>query len=156
MKIIHIDLDGVLADFDGHYKALFGAVTTDEKMWQNINSNPTYFLDMPPMEDSFQLLKYVYQIKGVEYIRILTATGWRHEHVSKQKVAWCAKHWGYDPNYITTVRKSEHKAWFASPNAILIDDSERSINPWVKAGGIGILHVNTKHTIRDLNELYGL
>ncbi len=153
MKIIHLDLDGVLADFDGHYSKLYGAKLGDRELWNNINSNPTYFLDLPPMKDAYELLKYVHARKDFEYVRILTATGWRYEHVSKQKVAWCMKQWGIDPNFVTTVRKSEHKALYANPSAILVDDTDRSINAWVAAGGIGILHTSTEQTIKELKEI---
>jgi hypothetical protein len=38
-------------------------------------------------------------------------------------------------------------------NSILVDDTKKKINGWRAAGGIGILHKNTKDTIKQLNEI---
>ena len=54
---------------------------------------------------------------------------------------------------VNLVRKSNDKAAYAAPNHILIDDRSKSIQPWVAAGGIGILHTNAANTIRQLKEV---
>ena len=38
-------------------------------------------------------------------------------------------------------------------NSILIDDREKNIREWEKAGGIGILHTSTKDTLRKLKRI---
>jgi hypothetical protein len=45
------------------------------------------------------------------------------------------------------------KAAYAKPNHILIDDREKSIQPWREAGGIGILHTSAADTISQLQKL---
>ena len=48
---------------------------------------------------------------------------------------------------------AKDKAQYASPNAILIDDRSKAIDPWVDMGGIGILHTNTNNTIEQLKQI---
>ena len=54
---------------------------------------------------------------------------------------------------VITVQNSAHKAIYANPNAILIDDRTHSIDPWRKAGGIGILFKDNSKTIKELNKI---
>jgi hypothetical protein len=37
--------------------------------------------------------------------------------------------------------------------SILVDDRNKSIDPWVEAGGIGVLHKSVPDTIGQLREL---
>ena len=60
---------------------------------------------------------------------------------------------GYDKILTTVSGADKHK--YAAPNHILIDDRMKAIGPWRKAGGIGILHKDTKDTIAKL-KLLGL
>ena len=46
-----------------------------------------------------------------------------------------------------------NKETLANPKSILIDDRLDNIQGWRDAGGIGIHHVNTKHTIDQLKVL---
>jgi hypothetical protein len=43
-------------------------------------------------------------------------------------------------------------AW-ADENSILIDDSQKGIDMWIKAGGIGIIHKDYETTITCINEI---
>jgi hypothetical protein len=51
------------------------------------------------------------------------------------------------------LRSAKHKKDFAGPKNILIDDRLDNIQGWRDAGGIGIHHVNAKHTIDQLKVL---
>jgi len=39
------------------------------------------------------------------------------------------------------------------PNSILIDDTPKKINDWIKSGGIGILHKDAHSTIKELEAI---
>ena len=50
------------------------------------------------------------------------------------------------------------KKLYANKQSILIDDQPENINPWIKAGGIGILHNsnNVQATINQLKKYFDL
>jgi len=71
--------------------------------------------------------------------------------VTEQKKIWLKKQGlAYKPN-IVPGRK--HKAEYATPETILIDDTEDVISSFNKAGGIGILHTDVNITIERLETL---
>lgn len=130
------------------------AVEHDKKaksrFWQTVGAmakrGEPFWGTMDPTADAFQLWNYVKKY-GPE---ILSATG----HVGNavdEKNAWVRHHLGNVPTHL--VRKSEDKAKFAAPNHILIDDRSKSIEPFVKAGGVGILHTSAADTIAQLKEM---
>ncbi|MDX1700382.1 MAG: hypothetical protein R3250_07175, partial [Melioribacteraceae bacterium] len=45
------------------------------------------------------------------------------------------------------------KTKYAKPNAILIDDYDTNVDPFIEAGGQGIVHKNADDTIRQLKKL---
>jgi hypothetical protein len=45
------------------------------------------------------------------------------------------------------------KSKFANENRILIDDTPKKIDGWVKNGGIGILHTSANNTINTLKKM---
>ena len=50
---------------------------------------------------------------------------------------------------------AEDKQNYSSPNSILIDDRPSNIEQWRNKGGIGILHINTNDTLKQLKK-YGI
>ncbi|WP_251275596.1 hypothetical protein, partial [Enterobacter hormaechei] len=45
-RTIYVDLDGVMADFDAAFPALFGLdhrLLADDEMWGHINNHPSFF-----------------------------------------------------------------------------------------------------------------
>jgi 5'(3')-deoxyribonucleotidase len=154
-KKIYLDVDGVFANFEemvsDHFGTPFKQVDVD-KMWDFIhdrlkNKQPV-FSELNKMPDADALMKYV---KGYD-IEFLTSAGDRHTpEAVRQKKAWLKKN--YPGIKVNTVPTSKEKARWAEPAAVLIDDRTKSINPWVAAGGIGILHKDTRNTIKKLKEL---
>lgn len=50
-------------------------------------------------------------------------------------------------------KNKDEKQFYARYNTILIDNREETIDNWVEAGGVGIVHHNTKQTIDQLKQL---
>lgn len=152
---IYVDLDGVLADFDGFYFQKFGyyprnADVLEAEMWKNINEFDRFFFHLPLMKDAKKLWNYVNSIEGVK-AKILTATGWRFEDVSGQKISWCEKNLSIPKEDIITVKRGPVKAEYADSKSILIDDTfTKCIEPWVNAGGLGIHHKDVDSTIEQI------
>jgi hypothetical protein len=100
------------------------------------------------MKDAKQLGGYVEKYNP----EILTAAGNPAYGAEEQKRRWVPWVIGSDIK-VNVTRKSADKAQYATPNSILIDDQEKSIKPWIAAGGIGILHKSAASTIEELKKL---
>lgn len=154
---IACDLDGVLANFDKKISELNGGMACSAvprgKLWASVahyNDNvQPFFLSLEKMPDADHLWDFVRS--NFINVFILSAAGYTPRNGAEQKKEWVAKHFGRDV-VTKVVNGSGDKAAFATPNTILIDDREKSIIPWVNAGGIGILHRNAAETIRMLKD----
>ena len=73
------------------------------------------------------------------------------EIAKKGKTHWIKKQLGNNIPYV--YESGEHKYKLSSPGTILIDDRSVNIAPWIKAGGIGIIHTSAKDTIAKLRRL---
>lgn len=155
---VFIDLDGVISDFSGKVLEISkGRNGTPEytkgMMWKDIyryNANvEPFFESLPKMPGADQLVGFIKN--NFENYTFLTATGSTPKDAPQQKRNWVNKM--YPGVRVITVGTSAQKAVYANPQAILIDDREASISPWRRAGGFGILHVNIKQTINELNKV---
>ena len=150
---IFLDLDGVLADFDTHFQTISGGIPPTEyestygksKFWDLIGEHGSeWWVNIPWMKDGDELYNYVKKYKP----QILTTPS-RSQDSRLGKEQWAKNHTsGVRVNF------SFDKGEFAMPgNSILIDDKEKNIKSFENAGGIGILHKNTKNTINQLQIL---
>ena len=67
------------------------------------------------------------------------------------KIEWVHRELGSNVKLLLTPAKDKHH--YASKYAILIDDMPNNCRDWEIAGGIAILHKNTKTTIKKLKEI---
>ena len=151
---VAIDMDGVLADFDAGSRTALGkdkdSIPTRD-FWKGITRYDKdvqpFFENLPVMQDAFELMHFI--TSNFENYFVLTASGFTPKNVEEQKRNWAKK--VFSPHLrVVTVRKSSDKAQYADPNTILVDDRRKSIDPWIAAGGIGILHVTADNTIAQL------
>jgi len=148
---IYCDMDGVLVDFDRGYKKLTGRdisgqFFSDTNFWDPINeAGYDFWINLEWMNDGKRLWKYI-----EKYSPELLSAPSRQNDSRVAKHDWVNKEL---PNTHLILRSAKHKKDFAGPNCILIDDRIDNIQGWRDAGGIGIHHVNTKHTIDQLKVL---
>lgn len=150
---IEIDLDGVLLDWAGHYKTLFGhdiSSVSKKVLWDNVHNCIGFYSNIPLTHDGLELFNFCINT-GIP-TEILTATGNFYERVTSEKTI-CVRNSISASVIVKTVPQSADKAKYATPTSILIDDQLKSINPWKEAGGIGILHTSTKTTIDILKQI---
>lgn len=126
---------------------------TKKQFWKvlgdHMRKGNKFFEDLELLPDALELWDYVQKHDHF----ICTATG-HMMNAGFEKRAAVRRHFGIEAsNAAILVKHSELKALHASPTTILIDDRTKSINPWIEAGGIGILHKSTSDTIRQLKEL---
>lgn len=152
-RTLNIDLDGVMADFDAAFPAIFGLdhrSLADDDMWARINGHPSFFRDLPLMPGSLAFFREVEHLDPV----ILTACPKsNYVHVAGQKRAWVRQHLS-DTCVVLPVMGGRHKALFLQqPGDILIDDMAKNCDAWAAAGGTPILHAGDwEETRRALDD----
>lgn len=157
---IYIDSDGVLADFSAYCLKHYGSLPeglvekgAKAKFWAWVNHHNStvapFFRSLPKMKDADELVEFCQS--NFHSVKVLTARGNTPSDGEAQKVGWYEEH--YPGLECIVVRKSPDKANYAHARSILIDDRSKSIDPWVEAGGIGILHTSAEDTIRQLQEI---
>ena len=147
---IFCDMDGVLTDFDKKFYELTGIPPLQYKEYYSeqqfiniINSDIFFWKNLEPMPDAMELWEYIKVCKPT----ILTKPSGNIELCKKQKIDWVLERLGSDIKVVF----SHNKYKYATPESILIDNSENNINDWKNAGGIGILHKNAKGSIKKLD-----
>jgi hypothetical protein len=154
VSMIYVDMDGVIANFEKRYVDKFG-VTPESTRKNNDFANrfDTFindgeFATLELMPDAHVLFAYLNSLSIPKEILSSTATPNWHSLVAPQKIVWLNKHnINYAPNLVPG---KQHKAKYATPDSVLIDDTPVVIDAWNKAGGIGILHTDAESTIAML------
>lgn len=146
---IFVDMDGVLADFDSHYEAVFGAKPdkdADNVDWQRVCGRRGFYCELEPMPDMRNLWSYIYYYRPVILSGIPASVpeaaynkqAWVDWHLTGTKVIFC---------------RSRDKANYCRPGDVLIDDWEKYKDRWLAAGGRWITHTNALTTIQRLQEI---
>jgi hypothetical protein len=151
MKKLFVDMDGVLADFEKRYRALFGA-EPGENRDVKFSERWRYFVDDDNFETldlfpgSTDLLIYLESLKNVQ-IAILGSTGGFADHnvIVQQKMKWLRYHDISFPAIFVPGKR--YKRNYAEASSILIDDTPDIIDNFKKYGGAAILHKDVKVTI---------
>lgn len=159
---IYLDMDGVLTDFEKRYVEKFDMFPKDaDKRRQHFWDNWKQFVDDGDFETLdkhegcnalLDAMKF-FEAQGIP-IEILSSSGggYSHDTVVEQKKKWLAKHnITYKPNIVPG---GGHKARYAAPWNILVDDTEHVIERYKAAGGTAIHHKNARDTITQLHLLH--
>lgn len=138
---LFLDLDGVMADFDGGFPAKFGfdhRDVPDDVMWDAIHKDGKFFRELPPCADALDFFARIEHLRPV----ILTAcpSGDRFADVAEQKRAWVRIHLGARVPLVFTPGGKTKSLYMHRYGDILVDDFESNVRRWKKAGGIGIWH----------------
>lgn len=136
---LFIDMDGVLADFEGHYRTHFG-VTLDRHapdpgdLWANLKTRPTWFEDLPVLPGALDFFRALAPYRPT----LLSGLSRSLPDAHAQKRRWADKYLGPDVPLITCPahRKRDH----GRPGDILVDDWSRYRDKWEKMGGTFVLH----------------
>ena len=160
MKVtkLYLDMDGVLCDFEKRFTSLYDKDALGARDRKNFTTNwPNFIMDgnfesLEWFPGGKELLDFIQNETDWE-VEILSSSGGEkfHSEVAAQKVMWlCDKGIPYKAN-IVPGRK--HKTAYATPETILIDDTEDIIVNFNAAGGLGILHKDINDTLAKLRTL---
>lgn len=141
---LYCDMDGVAADFDLHYRNLFGRTRERHTNWDDVRSVDHFFLGIPVMKDWPLLWDFIRPYSPI----FLTGTPSSISPAGNDKMYWLAAEVGPDVPVICC--KARRKALFCRPGDVLIDDSEEYRGLWEAAGGIWVTHKSAADTIEML------
>ena len=157
ISCIYLDMDGVIADFAKRYKELYNMEPREAEKHKQFDKLFTEFIAtgqfatldlMPGAMDGLIFLRKHLTIPT--QILSSTANEARYDAISKQKMIWLQTHGiTFTPNFVPGKR---HKYKFATPDSIIIDDTESVIDDWRKAGGIAIWHKDWMTTLAILRQ----
>lgn len=153
MRTIYLDLDGVMADFDTHFRNEFGWLPNDDltdEHWTALHAKGDFFLSMPLKADAERLFKGLPRLPV-----ILTACPkTKYQEVARQKRQWCRKHIG-DNVIVLPILGGHNKPMFMHQMGdILIDDFGKNCRAWDAEGGVSIKHISTTDTLEKLNAIW--
>jgi hypothetical protein len=153
---IYVDLDGVIADFHKRYREKYHITPESADKKGEFGKFFVKFIadrefeTLELMKDATELLNFLNDMKAPKEILSSTARVENHSSISSQKNKWLKYH---KINYVQNFVPGKHlKYSFATPNSIIIDDTQSVIDDWNKAGGIGIHHTDAKSTIAMLKK----
>lgn len=147
---LFVDLDGVLADFDSHFKNHHGKLFSefeDGEAWDLLKQIPDFWLNLNPMPEADAFLK---SLQNYAPVILLSSPGSHDEKRARyQKRLWANKHLGAHIPLLMCPAKDKCK--FAGRGRVLIDDMVLNTAQWREAGGISILHISAEYTLQQLN-----
>ena len=152
-----VDLDGVMADYEGQYRKLGG--DPEEKGGRKAQrfKRPefqNFYLHLPLLPDALTLWNFCKKLclenKDLDGPNILSAKSNFQRTSYEDKVIWVERHLHTAGPHVVIVNMPNQKWKHCTPGDILIDDNTKNISEWVNAGGVGIIHKNAKKTIEQL------
>ena len=157
ISCIYLDMDGVIADFTKRYKELYNMEPREAEKHKQFDKLFTEFIatgqfaTLDLMDGAMDGVEFLRKAPVPTQILSSTANEARYDTISKQKMIWLQTHGiTFTPNFVPGKR---HKYKFATPDSIIIDDTESVINDWREAGGLAIFHRNVPDTLAQLKFL---
>ena len=144
---IHLDVDGVLADFD---KAINDALPDHvcfhdchehekrahiHNVLEDLILQEDFFAQLKPMPHCHMMKDLMYDLLPWVDVTIMSSAGKYHRPlVREQKTRWLNYH-GFNGFPYILVDDSKYKSNYAQADTLLIDDSDVSVQPYSKVGG---------------------
>ena len=166
--ICHLDMDGVLSDFDAQFKSISGGQSAEDYRSVHgrkgeselfLSKGVPFWHTMPILSGGKEVFETA--VSHFQVVRILSSAGTgkdaeRYKMVREGKILWLREHFpSIQPKNIIIVPFHTLKARHAGPDRILVDDHSDNILQWEKKDGIGILH-DSRMFARTVGELINI
>lgn len=159
-RFILLDLDGVLADCVGAMAVVHdkdpSLVTkwgieecwniSSEELWSPLDYN--FWSNLPLTREAHQVVGYCSRAVGAENICILTSPS-RNDGCMDGKRDWVKNNFPY---FSKRLLIGSCKYFCASPQSLLIDDSEKNVDLFIEHGGQAFLFPRPWNKSRDEKE----
>lgn len=171
---VYLDMDGVLADFDGgladrgffierEHNRLFKQ-NVDKSLWTETELKNDLIVQGYMEETGF--FRNLRMLSGADKLWVaagspvvLTARPKKEDkgqRVEKEKREWVEEYFGQisENRFICCLRseKKQYATYLGKFPNILVDDLEWNCSEWKKAGGYAVLYKNAEQAVKDLNE----
>jgi hypothetical protein len=150
---LHLDMDGLLADFDKGFMDMCGSTIPmreyedEDYAWELIKKAKDFWLNLLPMPGAIAFWEKLWS-QDLSLCILTSPSTHDTDRAILQKRQWVDKWLGkHVPIFY---RRAKYKAQLASPDAILIDDWLPNIQGWEMAGGVAIHHLNFSATEKYL------
>jgi hypothetical protein len=166
MPHIFLDMDGVQADFETPWANLLGVPSIDHiknrdegiKILSHSSADEVYefFKNLDPLPGGKELVNWL-KFSRLPYTILSAPLRGPYSAASvKGKKEWLRR---YNPGTAETAMFTDDKYKHAMDGGranVLIDDYDKQIDAWTKAGGIAIKHVegSTQSTIEQLKKVF--
>lgn len=152
---LFVDLDGVLADFDGAYARHFGVELNRNgeeppDLWRNIRTQPRFFADLPLLRGALEMWR---AFEPYSPTILSGANTEKFTAIIDQKREWVVKHLGAHVPLICC--RSREKRKHGGPGDVLVDDWLKYRSLWLEMGGIFVLHTSAEESIAIVQRVMG-
>lgn len=151
IDVVYLDMDGVIADFDSRYDALFERDGSRFLECFTMFVENREFEKLKPMPEYKRLIDYCDENFTHVYILTSVFSNTFAPDIIQQKLNWLKDNDIRLP--MIPVANASLKATFANENSLLIDDSLNNCTDWFEEGGHAIRHLNTSLTIEQIKTL---
>lgn len=158
--VVYLDVDGVLADFEGKAFELFGnqwKPEIDKPEWGRFQEYPNLYAILEPFPDAKRLYEGCVKLtRNENNVKCLTALPNRARHhfpdAAKDKIEWINKHISKDLRVYFGPFAIDKQHHAKTKQDVLIDDMQINIDQWNNIGSHGILHRSVDESLEKLEE----
>lgn len=173
--ILYLDVDGVLADFDGYVakhgiQNRTGHIHRPNSEWSDedkkvdaevrlLMDTPGFWSALPVLPDAHELWDYVQKHYTVTILTARPVDAIGAHRIAEEKHRWVNDHFDEGRYEFICCLRSEKREYarskrFLHSRNLLIDDMPYNCREWTEAGGISIRHTSACDTIKHLKALH--
>ncbi len=149
MPRLFLDIDGVFADFDGHFRCMFGAPphTFDQKyMWALIDKHHSNFWGQIPLKIGALEMWDAFKSYDPTFLTGLPYT--KYEETRLHKLKFVRDH--FQTTQVIACFSRDKQKHMTGPGDVLLDDRKDNCARWEEAGGTSVFYQDPEQSIRDV------